>query len=118
MIKKLFIADERHFLGKKVKYEYVFDAKYRVNPALEGTDYYASVSHKPGPEVDDINTMHRYRDAIVYQNGADLYERTMFGAYVLFPYGNEEEYRTHKFFGSIDKVNIGGYLSYHLQPIW
>lgn len=94
--------------GRKVKYEYVFDAKYRVNPALEGTDYYASISHKPGPEVDDINTMHRYRDAIVYQNGAEPYERTMFGAYVLFPYGNEEEYRTHKFFESIDKVNIGG----------
>lgn len=94
--------------GKKVKYEYVFDAKYRVNPALEGTDYYASISHKPGPEVDDINTMHRYRDAIVYQNDAEPYERTMFGAYVLFPYGNEEEYRTHKFFESIVKVNIGG----------
>ena len=94
--------------GKKVKCEYVFDAKYRVNPALEGTDYYASISHKPGPEVDDINTMHRYRDAIVYQNGAEPYERTMFGAYVLFPYGNEDEYRTHKFFESIDKVNIGG----------
>lgn len=94
--------------GKKVKYEYVFDAKYRVNPALQGTDYYNSISHKPGPEVDDINTMHRYRDAIVYQNGAEPYERTMFGAYVLFPYGNEEEYRSHKFFESIDKVNIGG----------
>lgn len=94
--------------GKKVKYEYVFDAKYRVNPALEGTDYYNSISHKPGPEIDDINTMHRYRDAIVYQNGADPYERTMFGAYVLFPYGNELEYKSHKFFESIDKVNIGG----------
>lgn len=52
--------------------------------------------------------MHRYRDAIVYQNGADPYERTMFGAYVLFPYGNEQEYRNHKFYESIDKVNIGG----------
>ena len=94
--------------GKKAKYEYVFDAKYRVNPALEGSEYYNFISHKPGPETDDINTMHRYRDAIVYQYGADPYERTMFGAYVLFPYGNEEEYKNHKFFESIDKVNIGG----------
>ncbi len=94
--------------GKKVKYEYVFDAKYRVNPALPGSDYYNSISHTPGPEPDDINTMHRYRDAIVYQNGADPYERTMFGAYVLFPYGDEAEYRRHKFYESIDKVNIGG----------
>lgn len=45
-----------------------------------------------------------YRDAIVYQNGAEPYERTMFGAYVLFPYANEDEYRTHNFFESIDKV--------------
>lgn len=94
--------------GKKVKYEYVFDAKYRVNPALEGSDYYNTISHTPGPETDDINTMHRYRDAIVYHNGADPYERTMFGAYVLFPYANKEEYRGHKFFESIEKVNIGG----------
>lgn len=94
--------------GKKVKYEYVFDAKYRINPALEGTDYYNAISHKPGPEIDDINTMHRYRDAIVYQNNADPYERAMFGAYVLFPYANEDEYKNHKFYKSIDKVNIGG----------
>lgn len=30
------------------------------------------------------------------------------GAYVLFPYANKEEYRNHKFFESIEKVNIGG----------
>ncbi len=89
-------------------YEYVFDAKYRVNPALPGTDYYNSVSPYPGPEVDDINTMHRYRDAIVYGNGAPPFERTMFGAYVLFPYHNEEEYREHRFYRSIETVNIGG----------
>lgn len=94
--------------GKKVKYEYVFDAKYRVNPALQGSDYYNTISRTPGPETDDINTMHRYRDAIVYHNGADPYERTMFGAYVLFPYANSEEYRNHKFYESIEKVNIGG----------
>lgn len=94
--------------GKKVKYEYVFDAKYRVNPALQGSDYYNTISHTSGPETDDINTMHRYRDAIVYHNGADPYERTMFGAYVLFPYANSEEYRNHKFYESIEKVNIGG----------
>jgi predicted component of viral defense system (DUF524 family) len=94
--------------GADTEYEYVFDAKYRINPALPGTDYYETISHKPGPEVGDINTMHRYRDAIVYQNGASPYERTMFGAYVLFPYPNEEEFRNHRFYESISKVNIGG----------
>lgn len=94
--------------GADVQYEYVFDAKYRLNPALPGTDYYHAVSHTHGPEVGDINTMHRYRDAIVYRSGASPFERTMFGAYVLFPYGNEAEYREHRFFQSIEKVNIGG----------
>ena len=94
--------------GAETDYEYVFDAKYRINPSVEGTDYHLTISKTPGPEVDDINTMHRYRDAIVYHHGASSFERTMFGAYVLFPYTNEEEYRHHRFFESIDKVNIGG----------
>ncbi len=89
-------------------YEYVFDAKYRVNPALPGTDYYNTICTLPGPETDDINTMHRYRDAIVYQSGVSPFERTMFGAYVLFPYHNEEEYHGHRFYKSIEEVNIGG----------
>lgn len=93
---------------RNMQYEYVFDAKYRINPALPGTEYYESISHTPGPEVDDINTMHRYRDAIVYQNRASVYERIMFGAYVLFPYAALEEYKTHRFYKSIEEVNIGG----------
>ena len=94
--------------GTNVQYEYVFDAKYRINPALPGTDYHNTISAMPGPELDDINTMHRYRDAIVYQHCASPFERLMFGAYVLFPYDNEEEYRQHHFYKSIEKVNIGG----------
>ncbi len=94
--------------GANTDYEYVFDAKYRINPSLEGTYYHKNIDEKPGPEVSDINTMHRYRDAIVYQNDASPYERTMFGAYVLFPYHNEEEYKAHKFYKSIEQVNIGG----------
>ena len=93
--------------GSETEYEYVFDAKYKVNPALPGTDY-SNLFKTPCPQVDDINTMHRYRDAIVYQNKASVYEHTMFGAYVLFPYANEEEYKNHKFYQSINQVNIGG----------
>ena len=94
--------------GSDVQYEYIFDAKYRINLASPGTDYYKFIAKTPGPETDDINTMHRYRDAIVYKKGASPFERTIFGAYVLFPYSNEEEYRNHHFYQSIDKVNIGG----------
>lgn len=91
--------------GSNTDYEFVFDAKYRINPALPGSGY---IDKNPGPEVDTINTMHRYRDAIVYQSDATPFERTMFGAYVLFPYLDEKLYESHRFYKSIKQVNIGG----------
>jgi predicted component of viral defense system (DUF524 family) len=92
--------------GSKTKYRYVFDAKYRI----ETNDKY-STPENPGPKTDDINTMHRYRDAIVCENAESrfTFEKTMFGAYILFPYPFEEEkYMEHAFYKSIDRVNIGG----------
>ena len=82
--------------GKDYAFQYILDAKYRVD--LEG---------KVGPMNGDINAMHRYRDAIVAEQ-MNIYERLTFGAYVLFPWINEEEYRNHALFVSINKVNIGG----------
>ncbi len=92
--------------GKGFTYNYVFDAKYRIDYAQEGS-YYQKRYKQPGPLEDDINTMHRYRDSIVAYNDGP-YERTAFGAYVLFPWFNEELYQDHHFYKSIDKVNIGG----------
>ncbi|GMK46625.1 hypothetical protein PghCCS26_37540 [Paenibacillus glycanilyticus] len=92
-----------------MEYKYIFDAKYRLNPAYEDTPYYNKYKI-PGPEEDDINTMHRYRDAIVYTDKQSLeLERSMFGAYVLFPYHNEEQYRDHRFYKSIELINVGGF---------
>ena len=94
-------------LGTEVSYKYVFDAKYRIenNPS---NGFYPD--ENPGPKVDDINTMHRYRDSIVYENKLSkfTFEKTMFGAYILFPYADEELYKEHRFYKSIDTVNIGG----------
>lgn len=92
--------------GKGYKYNYIFDAKYRIDYALEGSSY-CSRYHTPGPLEEDINTMHRYRDSIVAANDGP-YERTAFGAYVLFPWFDEILYQNHHFYKSIDKVNIGG----------
>lgn len=91
-----------------IEYKYIFDAKYRLNPAYEGTPYRRMYTN-PGPEESDINTMHRYRDAIVYGDGQQELERSMFGAYVLFPYDNEEQFRDHKFYKSIELVNVGAF---------
>lgn len=92
-----------------VEYKYIFDAKYRLNPAYEGTPYRRDYK-QPGPEEDDINTMHRYRDAIVYMDEKEKeFERSMFGAYVLFPYHDEERFQKHAFYRSIEKINIGAF---------
>jgi uncharacterized protein len=95
--------------GSKSEYEYIFDAKYRINPAIEDTLYYRAYRN-PGPEEDDINTMHRYRDAIVIKNRENeaVFHHRMYGAYVLFPYHEEELYQKHRFYQSIEEVNIGG----------
>ena len=95
--------------GANIEYKYIFDAKYRIenNP----TDpFYPDENY--GPKLSDINAMHRYRDAIVFEkkNPAKfMFERTMFGAYVLFPYDDpENNYVNHRFYKSIETVNIGG----------
>lgn len=92
--------------GKEYDYQYIFDAKYRVEYAQTGS-YYEGKYHTPGPMEDDINTMHRYRDSIVAMNNGP-YERTAFGAYVLFPWHDEKSYKHHAFYKSIGLVNIGG----------
>lgn len=93
--------------GKDFTYHFIFDAKYRIDFAAKGSHYqHQYVS--PGPLEEDVNTMHRYRDALVVeQNGP--YERMAFGAYVLFPGFNEDRYENHHFYKSIDEVNIGGF---------
>lgn len=84
-------------------YNYIFDAKYRIDYGPNGS---LSV---PGPLDEDINTMHRYRDAWVVENDGP-YERYAFGAYVLFPWSDEDSYEIdHRYYKSIDKVNIGGF---------
>ena len=85
-------------------YEFIFDAKYKV----ENSEYYKSRYGGVGPKEEDINTMHRYRDAIVYKNkDNNKYENCIFGAFVLFPHKDEEEFKKHSFYKSINEVNIG-----------
>lgn len=92
-------------IGGKTKYNYIFDAKYKLDRAIKDSQY----EKTSGPKEEDINTMHKYRDAIVYENKqTGRFERCIVGAFVLFPYGNEEEYLEHTLYKSIEKVNIGG----------
>ncbi|MGX1983223.1 hypothetical protein EDD69_10958 [Thermolongibacillus altinsuensis] len=92
--------------GKDYTYNYIFDAKYRIDFAVEGSSYHRNYQ-LPGPMEEDINTMHRYRDSLVVRHNGP-YERAAFGAYVLFPWYDEDGYEEHKLYKSINEVNIGG----------
>ena len=83
------------------KRTYIFDAKYRVSIDNNGV---------VGPMEEDINVMHRYRDAIVSKVSDDFkYKYETFGAYVMFPYGDEKKFKEHKFYKSIAEVNVGAF---------
>lgn len=86
---------------------YIFDAKYRIQ---FDRDYMAQYGG-PGPTTDDVNTMHRYRDAIAIphpMHPEEYLQGVVTGAVVLFPYPDEEAYRSHRFCKSIGQVEIGG----------
>ena len=52
--------------------------------------------------------MHRYRDAIVYENKEEnRYDKCVSGAFVLFPLRDEEKFREQRFYKSINEVSIG-----------
>ncbi|WP_343337931.1 hypothetical protein TPELB_33170 [Terrisporobacter petrolearius] len=78
---------------------YIFDAKYRI---------FVDNNEEIGPMEDDINVMHRYRDSIVSENKKeDYFKYSTFGAYVMFPCSDEKKFKDHRFYKSIEKVNIG-----------
>jgi len=80
---------------------YLFDAKYRIKENRSaGND---------APPDDAINQMHRYRDAIFYQqNRGDLLKREVLGGYILFP-GVVPDAQKAKFIQSVDEVGIGAF---------
>lgn len=86
---------------------YIFDAKYRIQFNKEYLKLYGGL----GPTTEDINTMHRYRDAIAIPHPMrpdEYIKGVVHGAVVLFPYPDEKAYRSHRFYASIDQVEIGG----------
>ena len=86
---------------------YIFDAKYRIQFDATYIGYYGG----PGPTTEDVNTMHRYRDAIAIPHPTrpqEYKQDVVSGAVVLFPYTCETAYRSHKFYKSINQVEIGG----------
>ncbi len=92
-------------LQENLQLTYLFDAKYRLvsDDLQNGKDF---------PPDDAINQMHRYRDAIFYQENQESNKpkKEVIGAYVLFPGADDAaEVENLYFQKSIKKVNIGAY---------
>lgn len=92
-------------LKEILQFTYLFDAKYRLvsDDTENGKDF---------PPDDSINQMHRYRDAIFYQDSlkSNKPKKEVIGAYVLFPGSdNAKEVESLYFQKSIANVNIGAY---------
>jgi hypothetical protein len=92
-------------LKENLQFTYLFDAKYRLvsDDTENGKDF---------PPDDAINQMHRYRDAIFYQDNQESNKpkKEVVGAYVLFPGADDAaEVENLYFQKSITKVNIGAY---------
>lgn len=85
-------------LQEGMKLTYLFDAKYRLEK--DGSN--------DVPPDDAINQMHRYRDAIYYNNKHrdEKIKKEVIGGYILFP-GRMDE--LSRFRRSIDEVNIGAF---------
>lgn len=83
---------------------HVFDAKYRIQFDAQYKKTYGGV----GPRVDDISTMHRYRDAIVRSSSGGKYDRLVNSACVLFPWNEQETFGDHPFALSLRSVGVGG----------
>ena len=85
----------------------ILDAKYRLQFDAE----YVRVYGGPGPTEDDINKMHRYRDAVLFRLGTEV--RKANEAVALFPLPPSEPYAgLHRFHRSLDLVGIGGIPCY------
>lgn len=85
-------------LQEGMKLTYLFDAKYRLEK--DGAN--------DVPPDDAINQMHRYRDAIYYNNKHhdEKIKKEVIGGYILFPGRMDEASRFRR---SIDEVNIGAF---------
>lgn len=80
----------------------MIDAKYRI-----GQDHpYLARYGLAGPLADDVNVLHRYRDAIVSKEPPHI--RLGHAGLIAFPGVEREKYRYHRFYMSWLSVGVGG----------
>ncbi|WP_439327453.1 DUF2357 domain-containing protein [Lonepinella sp. BR2357] len=92
---------------------FIFDAKYRIKVPSENDKKTTQDTQDLVPD-DAINQMHRYRDALIYQDQKTLLKksRPVFGAYALYPgYFIQDKHNQHEnpYAQPIREVGIGAF---------
>jgi hypothetical protein len=81
---------------------YLFDAKYRFGKS----DLPEELDK---PEREDLDSMHRYRDAIYYKDkGSNKLSKEVIGSFVLYPGQGTVEELENIYKQTIERVNVGG----------
>ena len=95
----------RSFLDSHIKLTYLFDAKYRLRNDERQEGGFDQ------PPDDAINQMHRYRDAIYYQDAEmSSLRKEVIGGYILYPgQGHNARLENQQFYKSIKDINIGAF---------
>lgn len=95
----------------KRKCIWLFDAKYRIQPDNQKTDFIDTENQDFVPE-DALNQMHRYRDALIRiesDNGLNNKSRPVFGAFALYPGFYNQSIDVNPYNNVIDEVGIGAF---------
>ncbi len=87
----------------------ILDAKYRINNSAKYLEQFGA----PGPPLDAINVLHRYRDAILEDTNddetrSDRFNRTVVEGAALFPYvDRDREFTKSRLWKSLERLGIG-----------
>lgn len=82
----------------------VLDAKYRI----DASQRYVSRFGCPGPPIDAVNALHRYRDAVVVQSGETTGTRPVVRGAAVFPFPlTEEDFQKSSLHEALPILGIG-----------
>ena len=90
---------------------WLFDAKYRIKTDKGDSSNFDSMRIDYVPD-DALNQMHRYRDALIYQESKDgiLHKsRPIFGAYALYPGYFNQLISSNPYQEAINEIDIGAF---------
>lgn len=87
------------------KFVFLFDAKYRIDLDNNDMDWVPN---------DALYQMHRYRDALIYQERSDEgvdwnRSRPVYGAYALYPGYFDQQNQVNPYHQTIDDIDIGAF---------